>query len=130
MSGCKTNAGGRGLTLAGIRGQTASRFEARERPIFGGRLSDDHPGHVGSCILLNVNGRRIVLTAAHIALAYAKIRWPQCTEFAPSLVCRKRISLIRPQCKFSALSNSQRHVGTLSDAAAGARSFSEIKELG
>jgi hypothetical protein len=34
-----------------------------------------------------------------------------------------------PQCKFSALTNSERHHGTLFDAALAGSSVSEIKEL-
>jgi hypothetical protein len=47
--------------------QGADSFVASVRPIYGGRVRDQRPEHVGSCILLDVDGRRILATAAHIA---------------------------------------------------------------
>jgi hypothetical protein len=44
----------------------AAAFTASVRPIFGA-LPDGRPEHVGSCILLNIDGRRVLSTAAHIA---------------------------------------------------------------
>ena len=47
--------------------RAADDFAAAVRPIFGADRPDGLPEHVGCCILLSVDGRRILSTAAHLA---------------------------------------------------------------
>lgn len=47
-------------------------FVASVRPISGGRERDGLPEHVGTCILLHVEGHRILATAAHIVDQFAQ----------------------------------------------------------
>lgn len=47
--------------------KASDAFVASVRPISGVRERDRLPEHVGTCILLNVEGHRILATAAHIA---------------------------------------------------------------
>lgn len=45
--------------------RAVAKFKSSVRPIYG--LQEERQTHIGSCLLLNVDGRRILSTAAHVA---------------------------------------------------------------